>query len=305
MFCGRCGEDNPDVNRFCFECGARLFSPRTDPGGPLTDEVSARLAGFDGLPTPSIEWPEDLPREVTGDDGARLLLVPAGFFYMGERKRKKDERPHRLVYLDSYYIDETPVTNKQYADYVDRAGVRAPPELNRKAAGWETLPVTSVTWEEAGAYARWAQRRLPTEAEWEKAARGIDSRVWPWGDTDPGGHEPPLAHYGDEQGTPGAVGRFVEGRSPYGALDMAGNVWEWCQDQYDQFYYPRSAPRNPRCDDGDPRYRVLRGGACTYSAFTMRTSYRGWNLPHMRVPVYGFRCAVDVRRFRKKPKKDS
>ncbi len=303
MFCGRCGENNPDIDRFCFECGARLLSARTDPGVQITDEVSARLAGLGSLPEPVIEWPEDLPRTVQGDDGAELLLVPAGFFHMGERKKKKDERPNRLVYLDSYYIDAVPVTNGRYADFVERTGAKKPPGFSPSSdEGWRDTPVTSVTWDEAVAYARWALRRLPTEAEWEKAARGIDSRTWPWGDREPNGSVA-LAAFGDDDGTPVPVGRFPEGKSPYGALDMAGNVWEWCQDQYDQHFYPRSSPRNPRCDDGDPRYRVLRGGACTYSAFTMRASFRGFNLPRIRVPVYGFRCAVDAMRFRKRSPK--
>lgn len=305
MFCGRCGEDNPGVNRFCFECGARIFAPRAGQDAPLTDEVSARLAGLDGLPTPRIEWPDDLPREVTGSDGARLLLVPAGFFFMGSRKEKKDERPHRLVYLDSYYVDETPVTRGQYARFMSKTGLKAPPGFSRQGTGWERHPVTSVTWDEACAYAKWALRRLPTEAEWEKAARGIDGRRWPWGDDAPEDGDSERAHFGKAQASAVPVGSHPAGVSPFGALDMAGNVWEWCADLYDQYYYPRSQPRNPLCTDGDERYRVLRGGAATYSAFTMRAAYRGWNLPHMRSGAYGFRCAVDAGRYRRKGQEET
>ena len=293
MFCGRCGADNPHINRFCFDCGGRIQQAGVD-GEPITDEVSARLAGMTELPTPTIEWPDDLDRQRQGVDGAALHLVPAGFFYMGERKKKKDERPRRLVYLDSYYIDERPVTVGQYRQFMAKTGNKPPPGFPR--SGSDDHPVLRVTWEEAGTYAKWALRRLPSEAEWEKAARGVDGRQYPWGNDEPDGQ----AQVGDDSSSPGPVGRFPAGASPYGALDMAGTVWEWCEDQYDQFYYPRSPPRNPVCTDGDHRYRVLRGGACTYSAFAARTSYRGWNLPHMRSPVYGFRCAVDAARFRKK-----
>lgn len=301
MFCGQCGEENPDINRFCFECGARLLSPRTEAAGPLVDAVDARLAGLGALPEPTLEWPEDLPRTATGKDGATLLLVPAGFSWMGAKRQKKDERPYRLVYLDSYYIDETPVTCGQYARFIEDTGARPPPGFRARAreADWARLPVTRVTWDEAATYATWALRRLPTEAEWEKAARGLDGRTYPWGEASPEGREPPLARFGVDRSLPAAVGGFPDGRSPFGALDMAGNVWEWCADQYDQGYYPRSSPRNPRCDDGDPRYRVLRGGACSYSAFTLRTTFRGFNLPHQRAECYGFRCVADGARFRR------
>ena len=300
MFCGRCGAENPEVNRFCFECGSRLFAVGTRPGPPLVDEVAARLHGLGSLPAPELVWPDDLPKEVTGRDGMTQRLVPPGFFWMGARKQKKDERPYRLVWLDAYYIDETPVTNGMYEAFVARTGRRTPPGFRAQGDDWGSHPVVGVTWEDALAYARWVTRRLPTEAEWEKAARGVDGRSWPWGDEPPEGQDPPVANLGDEDGAPSPVGSFPEGRSPIGALDMAGNVWEWCQDQYDQYYYPRSAPRNPRCDDGDERYRVLRGGAYSYSSFAARASFRGFNLPHLSSPTYGFRCAVDAERFRRK-----
>ena len=205
------------------------------------------------------------------------------------------------MYLDSYYIDETPVTNEQYSQFLEKSGHPKPPHFSsgKNDPNWAKRPVTYVTWDDASAYAKWAHRRLPTEAEWEKAARGIDGRTWPWGDASPDENETSLAHYGDEDASPMQVGQFPNGISPLGALDMAGNVWEWCSDQYDQNFYPRSNPRNPVCTDGDPRYRVARGGACTYSAFVMRTTFRGWNLPNIQSHCYGFRCAADSVRYRK------
>jgi formylglycine-generating enzyme required for sulfatase activity len=308
VFCGNCGNENPDVNRFCFDCGARLTgtdsTEATSSEGPLTDEVSARLAGLNGLPEPSIDWPDDLPKDVEGRDGSRLLLVPGGFFWMGSRskKMKKDERPYRLVYLDSYYVDELPVTNAQYSTFITDKRVRKPKGFTHRKSepDWAALPVTGVTWDDASAYAKWATRRLPTEAEWEKAARGVDGRTWPWGETTPEKFETQVAHLGDERSATIAVGSFPANISPYGCRDMAGNVWEWCQDQYDQYYYARSPSRNPMCTDGDHRYRVLRGGACTYDAFTARSAYRGWNQPSMRSAVYGFRCVADAARYRKR-----
>ncbi|HIA04386.1 MAG TPA: formylglycine-generating enzyme family protein [Myxococcales bacterium] len=276
--------------------------PRMGNEGLLVDEVSARLQGLGEMPEPSLDYPEDLARTISGHDGATAVLVPAGFFWMGSHKEKKDEKPHRIVYLDSYYIDESPVTNGQYLQFLEKSGHRKPSYFYaRKAeADWEKHPVTFVSWDDAQAYAKWVHRRLPTEAEWEKAARGVDGRIWPWGNTDPADSETAWGQFGQEDSFPVAVGSFPDGASPVGALDMAGGVWEWCQDQYDQFFYPKSAPRNPECEAGDPRYRVARGGACNYSAFTARAAFRGWNLPSTRANCYGFRCVVDAARFRKK-----
>ena len=296
MFCGYCGAQNPDQNRFCVECGSRLQVPLDKDGSPVTDDISARLAGFDGLPEPSIDWPKNLPRDVIAKDGKRMVLVPAGFFWMGAHKQKKDERPYRMVYLDSFYMDVHPVTNDEYSEFLSakRRPLKhhRPPRSDRD---WGRRPVTRVTWDDANAYARWALKRLPTEAEWEKSARGIDGRLWPWGNDEPTDEYACLAR---EDGPADPVGSHPKGVSPYGIQELAGSVWEWCADQYGQFYYPRSPPRNPKCEDGDPRYRIARGGAVTYSAFTARCSYRGWNLPHMRSSVYGFRCAVDAIRYR-------
>jgi serine/threonine-protein kinase len=302
MFCGRCGEENTDVNRFCFECGARLMTPRMGHDGPLVDQVSARLQGFEAMPEPNLEFPDDLPPIVVGRDGTNLMLVPAGFFWMGSHSEKKDEKPYRLVYQDSYYIDQTPVTNGQYAQFTESAGYSTPPHFyaRKEESGWDRHPVTFVSWDDAQAFAKWAHRRLPTEAEWEKAARGIDGRLWPWGNNEPQEGSSALGSFGREDALPAPVGSFPEAVSPLGVLDMAGCVWEWCEDQYDQFFYPKSSPRNPKCEDGDPRYRVARGGACCYSAFTARTAYRGWNLPSTRSNCYGFRCATDIIRYRKK-----
>jgi formylglycine-generating enzyme required for sulfatase activity len=297
MFCGHCGAQNPDQNRFCVECGSRLKVPLDETGMAITDKVSARLAGFEGLPEPTVEWPDDLPREVIGKNGSRMVLVPAGFFWMGAKKQKKDERPYRLVYIDSFYIDVHPVTNQQFATFLASSKHKAPGHRRDKSDDkWALRPVTRVSWHDASAYAKWAFKRLPTEAEWEKSARGIDGRTWPWGNEEP---NDTLAELAKDQGPPEPIGSHRAGVSPYGVEDMAGGVWEWCADQYDQFFYPRSPPRNPRCDDGDPRYRVARGGAVTYSAFTARCNYRGWNVPHMRSAVYGFRCAVDANRYRR------
>ena len=225
-----------------------------------------------------------------------MQLIPAGWFHMGSSiKKKKDEHPYRLVYLDAFYMDRTPVTCARYRAFMEKTGQKAPPGL---AGLGPDEPVVGVTWDDAVAYSRWALKRLPTEAEWEKAARGVDGRKWPWGNDEPvdGEH----AHFGRTDGAAHAVGQLAAGASPFGCLDMAGGVWEWCHDQYDQWFYKRAEPRNPRCDDSDTRYRVARGGAVNYSAFNMRAAFRGFNLPHMRSSQYGFRCASETKPYRKK-----
>ncbi len=307
-YCGQCGERNPAVNRFCVECGARLLrSDELDAAGAIADTVDARLAGLAQLPEPAIVWPDDLPRQITGADGALLRLVPGGFFWMGTRERKpkkKDERPFHLVWLDPYYLDEHPVTMGQYARFLSASGHRKPASFTSRRRSpddpeWARLPVTQVSWQDAQAYAKWAQRRLPTEAEWEKGARGVDGRTYPWGEEPPDGR----AAFGDESALPDATGRFPNGVSPYGIQDLAGTVWEWCEDEYDQDFYPRGPPRNPCCRDAphppEADYRVLRGGSVQSSAFCLRATFRAFNLAKMTSPVYGFRCAADVARYRR------
>lgn len=242
------------------------------------------------------------PAKITGKDGAPMVLVPAGEFTMGAPDNDKDgfpdERPAHPVYLDAFYIDQFEVTTARYATFFKETK-RNPPQLWSEAVLKQhgNKPVVGVTWDDAQAYCQWAGKRLPTEAEWEKAARGTDQRWYPWGNDPPNKR---LANFDNccdfqDYAVLSDVGSFEGGQSPYGAYDMAGNVWEWMGDWYDRTLYPQRAKgktpvRNPRGPEKG-EIRVLRGGSWDYEAGSMRTSYRNGVNPTFRVNYIGFRCA--------------
>ena len=212
-----------------------------------------------------------------------MVHVAAGPFEMGSDRGFSNERPEHRVDLDGFYLDLNEVTNQQWNAYAAFLGIAPKSEANDH-------PVTNVSWTEAHEYCRWAGLRLPTEAEWEKGARGMDARTYPWGETIDGSH----ANYVDSgdsfdnNTTP--VGLFLEGRSPYGALDMAGNVWEWAEDWFDENYYSSSPARNPSGPSGGIG-RVLRGGSWLNLPLSLRSSHRGGRDAADRTNFIGFRCA--------------
>ncbi len=221
-----------------------------------------------------------------GTKGGMMVRIPAGEFIMGSDSGDPDEMPVHLVYLDEFYIDKHEVINTEYSKCFS-AGVCG---MNEKYKGFldPLQPVVGVTWHQADTYCKWVGKRLPTEAEWEKAARGIDGRTYPWGE----GIDCSKAKFykcGREWKTE-PVGSYPSGAGPYGAMDMAGNVWEWTADLYDANYYPDSPNRNPK-GPAAGRYRVLRGGSWNFNRYYLRASARFRKPPGATLNSCGFRCA--------------
>lgn len=233
---------------------------------------------------------------VSPKDGMNLLYVPAGEFIMGLNDDEEDNPSHNVT-LDAFWIDETEVTNAMYAR-CDEEGACDPPWS--VAAGtiaryydnptFADFPVIYVSWNDARDYCAWAERRLPTEAEWEKAARGTDERIYPWGDNVP---TTDLANHGGLVGNTTPVDEYSAGASPYRVLNMAGNVWEWVADYYDHAYYNKSRSSNPLGPvAGDNR--VMRGGSWRDVKETIRVVHRFGNYPLDTSSSLGFRCAMDA-----------
>ena len=229
----------------------------------------------------------------SGTKGGPMVLVPAGAFWMGCNKQvdelcKAEEKPFHKVYLDAFYIDKFLVTQAEYNECVSSGKCQA----NRKYPGFtgDRQPVVGLSWDDAKTYCEWAGKRLPTEAEWEKTARGTDGRVYPWGHTIDTGR----ANYVDSKiNKTSNVGSYPSGASPYGALDMAGNVTEWVSDWYDGSYYQNSPSKNPKGTDSGTQ-RVVRGGFWFDDARYLRSSFRDRNDPTSRDnSIGGFRCLRD------------
>ena len=197
-------------------------------------------------------------------DKMQMVYVPAGEFLMGSLPDtgNSSERPQHVVYLDSYWIDRTEVTNAQYRLCVNAGICSAPGCWKEKDFSDDDQPVVCVDWVQAHTYCQWAGVRLPTEAEWEKAARGLDGRTYPWGEQPPSCLYAVMNEGGKGCGAekPWPVGSKLKGASPYGALDMAGNVWEWVADWYAADYYQDSPVRNP-AGPSSGLDKVLRGGS--------------------------------------------
>jgi formylglycine-generating enzyme required for sulfatase activity len=246
-------------------------------------------------------------------DDSVMVFVPAGTFWMGstnedidavleqcgdcKRDSYIDEQPRREVYLDAFWIDRTEVTNARYQQCV-KDGECSPPKYLTSETRDEyygnpefgDYPVVNVSWYQAAAYCRWADKRLPTEAEWEKAARGIDGRIYPWGNT----WDARKANSAERWlGDTVAVGSYVAGKSPFNALNMAGNVWEWVEDSYDERYYDRLPASNPKGPDSGNN-RVYRGGSWTSDWASVRTANREGHSPDMIHHKVGFRCALSA-----------
>ena len=222
----------------------------------------------------------------------QMIAVPAGSFHMGspEGEGAKNESPAHVVHLDAYMIDKYEVTNLQYKMFIDATHRREPYHWKGGTypLGLANHPVVNVSWEDAAAYAEWVRKRLPTEAEWEKAARGTDRRPYPWGFVF---HESYVnAKVSNESGTTCPADTYPMGASPYGIIDMVGNVSEWVGDYYEERYYIHSSTRNPAGPERG-KHRVIRGGAFNESSRRgVRCSARFFADPDAPRENIGFRC---------------
>jgi sulfatase modifying factor 1 len=247
-----------------------------------------------------------------------MVLIPAGEFTMGSPKGagNADEQPQHKVYVDAFYIDIYPTTNQEFQKFVDATGYVTDAEKNgggyifsiasvpafvlTASANWKDTngdkkriltkmnnPVVQVDWNDANAYAKWAGKRLPTEAEYEKAARGSTTTVYFFGDE--GNQLGAYAWFFDNiSGDTHPVGTLKP--NPFGLYDIVGDVWEWCSDWYGDQFYAASSAKNPRGPDSG-KYRVLRGGSWVSNGKYERSATRSWNSPDYRSYNIGFRCA--------------
>lgn len=219
-----------------------------------------------------------------------MVLIPEGDFIMGSKTGKEDEQPALKIHLKAFYIDKNEVTNAEYEKFVKATGHRRTYLADDPKYNAPNQPVVGISWDDARDYAAWAGKRLPTEAEWEKAAKGINNTQFPWGNDwqENMANCSPLILK-----KPSAVGSYPKGASSYGVNDMAGNVCEWTSSWYHSHYYYRCPLENPiGPDKGDAK--VIRGGSWIDSAKDVRASRRDCAHPNVRSHEIGFRCAKDL-----------
>ncbi len=252
---------------------------------------------------PQAEQPQNTPNETTvtagetpnvdqtktGKDSAILLYIPEGEFFMGSSV-DANERPLHKIDLDAFWIDKTEVTNAMYAVCVEAGSCSLPRGTThfRDQTQYGEHPVVYVDWDMANAYCSWAERRLPTEAEWEKAARGTDGGTYPWGE----GINCDRSNYTSScVGDTTKVGSFESGNSPYGVYDMAGNVWEWVASLYKAYPYDPNDGREDLTASGN---RVLRGGSWADADYGARSMFRNGQSSSVNANDVGFRCATSL-----------
>jgi len=239
---------------------------------------------------------------------AEEILIPAGSFQMGCDSSNQAEscysweQPLHTVTLDAYFIDKYEVTNARYQACVDAGGCTAPGSVDSYTRSpyygtstYADYPVILVNWQQASAFCAWSGKRLPTEAEWEKAARGSsDTRKYPWGNSAPDCTKLNYYNAGLSSycvGDTSRVGSYPSGASPYGVMDMGGNVWEWVNDWYSSTYYSVSPSNNPQGPaTGEYGTRVLRGGSWDGNVFSVRSASRLKGYPFIWDGIIGFRC---------------
>jgi len=283
----------------------------------LLGVFAVALSGCNKPMTGQMDTPVDIVTAPPSEQPPGMVLIPAGEFQMGSNTFT-DEKPVHTVYVDAFYMDKYEVTNAQYAAFLNEMGKHSeggrtwyaavPPNAHieriggrYEVVGYENHPVGAVSWYGAMAYAAWAGKRLPTEAEWEKAARGgLSGATYPWGNAPP---DSTRANFNYNVRGTTAVGNYPP--NGYGLYDMAGNVWEWCLDEYNSSFYAVSPVRNPLSGAPDLQWlldnytgvkssRVLRGGSWHNAlAPYVRVAYRGSPNPP-NYGFFGFRCARAV-----------
>jgi len=310
--------DLPDIlkplaRRNAIEISDRRFHHDVDQLIEVLDKVlaSARPATDEKSDVAIVDTPLIAPQPHEESNAAQLpfepemILIPAGEFLMGSDPQQDkfafdDEQPQHTLYLPDYYLARTPVTNAQYSPFVQATGHELPSDWDNGSppGGKEDHPVVYVSWFDALAYCRWLSEitekayGLSSEAEWEKGARGIDGRIYPWG------NRWDATRCNAEKGDRGdttSVGAYPQGASPYGLLDMAGNVWEWTRSLWGKHPYPSDAKARAQREDlqaPDDQYCVVRGGAFVNDLRLVRCAYRYRYLPSSRNWRLGFRLMV-------------
>jgi formylglycine-generating enzyme required for sulfatase activity len=264
-----------------------------EPSASLPDEAAVQRVNEQLRLVQQEELQHLAQQGVVPPDG--MVLIPGGEFLMGAEDGLPDARPMHRVYVGGFWLDKFEVTNRQYRQCAEGGGCAVPKDRSAYDDASRTEhPVTNVTWNQARGYCRWLGKRLPTEAEWEKAARGTDGRLYPWGNSDEmvRARAKTVDQKAVKNGTE-PVGTLSFALSPYGVADLVMNVSEWVNDWYAEEFYRASPPRDPQ---GPVRgsFRVLRGGEPTSRPLELRASYRGWDDVTYWGPTLGFRCAEDL-----------
>lgn len=219
-----------------------------------------------------------------------MVFISAGLFKMGsDLVGRENENPEHLVQVKAFYLDRFEVTNLQYKDFIDATGRRTPVhwQSGNFLTGRADHPVVNVTWEDARAYADWVNKRLPTEAEWEWAARGTEGREYAWGKQ----VNQDFANFNHPEGGTSSVDKYIKGQSEFGVWDMCGNVGEWVNDWYEATYYADSSGSDPQ-GPPDGRQKVYRGGGYQTNRIDIRALSRHNAIPTMYQDYIGFRCAL-------------
>lgn len=235
-----------------------------------------------------------------------MTLIPEGAYEMGSQQSASElnlmdiinpdrhalgpEDPAHIIYVDAFYIDIYEVTNKNYREFVEATNARKPAFWKIVDFNGSKHPVVGISWKEANSYCQWHKKRLPTEAEWEKASRGKRSITFPWGESSP---NKTRLNYNNQIGKTVPVGSYETGKSDYGVYDLSGNVAEWVWDWHDAEYYIFSPKKNPR-GPNKGKYKVIRGGNWRNNKKDVRLTYRNATVPNIRNKTIGFRCVADI-----------